>query len=647
MGIFSMLFGCSSHKNEPEIVQGNFEEYLTKDFFKYMADLSESMLLCYVEGDEWIWANKTFYERMSYHDIKDFQREHESIRDIFLNESEEIFTESDKSWLDYIRKYKQHGYRVTIAKEGSDIIVVDAYAHKYPKNKSLYILELRDVTPLYQAELQTQEVQKLKTKFLANIGHEFRTPMNGILGFLELLKESSLTKKQQEYIEMITKSSKGLLVNIETLLDLAQLQSNRLELLREPFNLLPKMEDLALHCYKMAKEKGVSLYSFIDPKIPKILEGDIHRITQVVSALSQNAIKFTPRGGKVILEVKVLKRLQNGECSIGFSIKDNGEGISAEQMASIQEPFSAGGHADERLGVGLSLSFGLVTLMGSELRINSEEDHGTQVNFVLDFKNAQGNNFKMVPKRKVKVVLLDKSRIDAANFLTIYLRSFGIDVIKANIIDEGLYDDAEAIYIVADQHDSSWMMELGTFHKKAPLMMLLDEDETLALKLSHLVDSTLQRPLLPSKMAQHLYALHNFEQLPKEKSLSLQKEVKALVVEDNLINQRLIQILLQEYGIDVETASNGLEALQKVGKHNYDIIFMDIDMPYMNGIVATKEIKSRLDRRKRLPVVALTAMAMDGDKEMLLAEGLDDYLSKPLTKKKLESVLQKYLKVNA
>jgi len=646
MGIFSMLFGCKQ-KASPEIVHGEFAEYLNKDFFKFTTDLSESMLLCYLEGDEWIWANKRFFEKMYYHDIKDFQRENESIRDIFLDESEEIFTESDKSWLDYIRKYKNEGYRVTIAKEGSDVMVIDAYVHKYPKNKSLYILELRDVTPLYKAQLKTEEVHKLKSKFLANIGHEFRTPMNGILGFLELLKESDLSEKQREYIDMIAKSSNGLLNNIETLLDLAQLQSQRLELLHEPFNLLPSMEKIAMRSYRLAKEKGVNLYSFIDPKIPKLLEGDLHRIEQVVNALSQNAIKFTPRGGKVIIEVKVLKRLQNGECSIGFSIKDNGKGISSEQMAFIEEPFSAGNHADERMGVGLSLSFGLVALMGSELRISSEENQGTQVHFVLSFKNAQGNNFKMVPKRKVKVVLLDQKRIDDANFLTIYLRSFAIDVIKANMIDAGLYDNVEAVYIVGNQNDSSWMMELGTYHKKAPVMVLLKEKEEVALKLSHLVDSVVHMPLLPSKMAAHLYALNHYETPKKDERFSIKEEVKALVVEDNMINQRLIQILLQSYGILVETASNGLEAVQKVEANRYDIVFMDIDMPQMNGIVATKEIKSRQRRNRNLPIVALTAMAMEGDKEMLLSEGLDDYLSKPLTKKKLEYVLNKYLKVKA
>ncbi|SFV65551.1 sensory box histidine kinase/response regulator [hydrothermal vent metagenome] len=603
------------------------------------------MILCFLEGKGWIWANKRFLNAMSYHDIKDFKREKESVRDIFLNESEEIFTESDKSWLDYIKKYKSDGYRVTIAsQETNEVLVIDAYCYAYPYNKNLYILELKDVTNLHKAHLKTKEVEKLKTKFLANIGHEFRTPMNGILGFVELLQETNLDAKQLEYINMISKSSRSLMTNIETLLDLSQLQGGRLELQNEVFNLLPEIEKLSYHFYKVGAEKGVKVLSFIDPKIPQKLTGDADRILQIMNAITQNAVKFTPRGGKVIIEVKVLKRSQNGDCSIGFGVKDNGKGISEEQIAFMYEPFTAGNHADQRMGVGLSLSYGLAKLMGSELRINSEKESGTYVNFVLDFKRSEGQNYKMMPKRKVKVLLLDKSKVDDANFLTIYLRAFAVDVIKSNLLDDTLYDDIDGLYIVANQNDSSWMLELGTYSKKAPIILLLDENEKLQTKLTHIVDEVIYKPLLPNIMAKHLYHVHKFQSKKKVVGqLNLKNELKALVVEDNLINQRLIQILLQEYDIQVSTASNGLEAVDMAKKNRYDIVFMDIDMPQMNGIVATKQIKEQMSKKTKMPIVALTAMAMEGDREMLLREGLDDYLSKPLTKEKLEYILDKYL----
>jgi len=645
MGLFSMLFGCKQTV-PPTVVTGEFEKYLDKEFFEYVTDLADNMIICYLEGHEWIWANKRFYQHFGYRDIKDFYKKHKSIRELFLRESEEIFTESDKSWLDYISRYENSGYRVTIEKEGDDVIIVDAYTHRYPKNQSLYILELKDVTKIYKAKQQEKEVEKLKSRFLANISHEFRTPMNGIMGFLDLLEETELTPKQREYVAMIAKSSKGLLHNIEILLDLAQLQSNRLELLHDSFNLLPKMEKIVDYYYKLGKEKGVAVYNFIDPKIPKRLEGDVYRISQVMNALCKNAVKFTPRGGKVIVEVKVLKHFADGECTIGFRIKDTGKGISKEQMAFIEEPFSAGNHADERMGVGLSLSFGLVKLMGSQLHIKSEENRGTEVSFELTFSNAKESNFSMVTNRKVRVVLLDKGRIDEANFLTLYLKSFGIDVLKANMIEENIYDEVDSLYIIANQNEASWVTDLEEKPKKVPVTLLVDDDETLSANVANIVDSALHRPILPSVMAEHLYSIHKGGLLEEAEMVSLKESMKALVVEDNLINQRLIQILLEEYGLLVDTAGNGLEAVEKVEQNSYDIVFMDIDMPQMNGIAATKEIKSKLRVDKKLPIVALTAMAMEGDREMLLAEGLDDYLAKPLTKTKLEQVLNKYLHVN-
>jgi len=609
MGIFS-IFSKPKPVNEYKSISSkeNFDEYFNKDFFSAIVDTHKSMMLYFFQGKGWIGANKTFFETMNIHNIKEFTDQHDSVRDLFLSESEEIFTESDKSWLDYIRKYQSDGYRVSISKPNGDVVFIDAKCHVFAKNKNFYILELEDVTDLYKAKLKTKEVEQLKTKFLANIGHEFRTPMNGILGFIELIKQTDLDKRQREYLGMINHSSKNLMTNIETLLDLSQLQGGRLEVEPAAFNLLPEMEKLAYNICKQGVEKGIKVLTFIDPKLPQEILSDVKKIRQVMFSLAHNAIKFTPRGGKVIIEVKLLKRQQNGDCSIGFGVRDNGKGISNEQISYINEPFTAGNHADERLGVGLSLSNGLVNLLGSELRIQSEEGEGTYVNFVLDFKGSKGQNYKMMPKKKVKILLLDQTKVDEANFLTIYLRSFAIDVIKSNQLDENVYNGIDALYIVADQSNSSWMLELG---------------------------------------AKHLYSMHSLDPIKdKTTKLEIKSQVNALVVEDNLINQRLIQILLQGYDILVSTASNGVEAVNMSEKNKYDIIFMDIDMPEKNGIDANKDIKAAR-KNASTPIVALTAMAMEGDREMLLSEGLDDYLSKPLTREKLESILSKYLKVSA
>jgi CheY-like chemotaxis protein/nitrogen-specific signal transduction histidine kinase len=648
MGIFSLFSKKESsndkHSNETHI---EAKAYFDKKFFMDIVDNSDSMMLYFVNGKGFIGANKTFFKTMNLHDIEDYRRNYESIRDLFLNESEEIFTESDKSWMDYIKKYKPQGYRVSVAKANGEVILVDAKCHTLESNSSFYILELIDVTELENAKLKTKEVEKLKTKFLANIGHEFRTPMNGILGFVELLGATDLDKRQHEFINMINHSSKNLMINIETLLELSQLQGGRLKIDNGEFNLLPEMEALAHEFCRQGYDKGIKVLTFIDPKLPQELLGDIKKIKQIMYSITQNAIKFTPRGGKVIIEVKLLKRQQNGDCSVGFSVKDTGGGISEEQIALINEPFTAGNHADERLGVGLSLSHGLVGLLGSELRIQTQRGEGSFINFVLDFKNSKGQNYKMLPKRKVKVLLLDQSKIDEANFLTSYLRSFALDVIKSNQLDKNVYDDIEGLYIVANQNDSSWMLELGTYVKKAPLVLLLDANQKLQTKLTHIVDEVVHRPLLPSSIAEHLARVNLVEiHRPKKKKSVMKEQVKALVVEDNLINQRLIQIILQEYDIIVSTASDGVEAVETCSKNKYDIVFMDIDLPEKNGIVATKEIKYALSTNSATPIIALTAMAMEGDREMLLEQGLDGYLAKPLTRDKLDLVIDKYLKVN-
>ena len=648
MGFFSIF---SSKKQEQEPVTR--QETYSTTFLNDVLNASPDMLLYFEIGKGWIGANKHFLEMMQFHDISDFTREYESIRDLFVSESEEIFTESDKSWMDYIRKYKNDGYRVSLLdRRTGGVRAIEATAIQTPNASNYYVLRLKDITRLTKAEAKTKEVEQLKTKFLANIGHEFRTPMNGILGFVDLLQHTTLNAKQAEYLNMIHTSSKNLMTNIETLLDLAQLQSGRLEVSQEEFNILPEVENLVRSFCKTGHEKGIKLMSFIDPKLPQKITGDSKKIIQVLRALISNAIKFTDRGGKVIVEVKLLKKQQNGNCSIGFSVKDTGRGIAEEQIALLNEPFTPGNQADERLGVGLSLSSGLIKLLGSELRINSDAE-GTYVNFVLDFKAAQGQNYKMMPKKKVKVLLLDGSKIEEANFLTTYLRSFALDVVKSNQLDSEVYEGVEALYIVANQKDSSWMLELGTYTKKAPVAILLNAGEQLQTKLTHIIDEVVRKPLLPSEIAQHLKRLNNIElqNYKKEtfKAEDAQEEtIRALVVEDNLINQRLIKILLQEYNIDVLTAANGIEAIKVYKQHRFDIVFMDIDMPQMNGIVATKEIKEIMSTALvKTPIIALTALAMDGDREMILGEGLDDYLSKPLTRDKLEYILAKHLQVHS
>lgn len=624
----------------------DYKDYFTSDMLFDIINSSSVMMLVFSKNEGWIGANKAFYETFGFENVADFRQRHESIRELFLRESEEVFTEDDKSWLDYIKKYKKEGYSIEIKTQEDSLMQISARVKTFYSSQEFYLLELHDVTKLHQAELKTQETEKLKTKFLSNIGHEFRTPMNGILGFVELLNQTHLDAKQQEYLKMISRSSKNLMSNIEVLLDLSQLQGGRLKADIGPVSLLEEMERIIYEFTLQGKGKGVNVLTFIDPKIPKEIQSDGKKIKQVMESLIKNAIKFTSRGGKVTIEVKMLKRQINGDCTISFSVKDNGKGMAPEQIALVAEPFTAGNQADERLGVGLSLSHGIVNILGGELKIQSQEGVGSTFSFTLSFKNSQGQSLKMAPKKRVKVLLLDGTKVDDANLLSVYLRSFAIDVVKSNVLDANVYEGIDTLYIVANQADSSWMLQLGTYSKKAPVVILLDDEEKLQTKLTHIIDDIVRKPLLATSVSKHLTKLYQIkDDASSQEKLQLKDRVTALVVEDNLINQRLIKILLQEYGIAVQTATNGNEAVSMCEQDDFDIIFMDIDMPEKNGIIATHEIKEGRGASKRMPIVALTAMAMDGDKEMLIGEGLDDYIAKPLTREKLERILDKYLKV--
>ena len=649
MGLMSMFSGIFRSKKPQSSLTGAMtaEGFVSKELFYEILDLDSSIMLFFTKKDGWIGANRAFFATFDFTDIDDFRNRHESLRELFESEAEEVFTEYDKSWLDYIRVHKKEGYLVTILNRDGEPCSYRAKCRMIKQQGTdLYALDLEDISELENAQRQTVAVEKLKSKFLANIGHEFRTPMNGILGFIELLEKSDPTERQGEYLNMIHSSARNLMSNIESLLDLAQMQGGRLKVSNSEFHLVNEMEEVARIFFGQGKDKGINISFLIDPKLPTYITGDLRKIKQVLNNLVNNAIKFTARGGRVVVEVKLLKRQLSGQCSVGFAVKDTGKGIAADQLALITEPFVSGDQADNRLGVGLSLSHGLIKLMDGDLKIQSVEGRGSSFNFALNFDASKESAMRMLTKRTVKVALLDENKIEEANALTNYLRSFGVNVVKVHMIDEQIYNDTELLYIVASQEQSAWMLKLGTFNKKCKTVLLLDAGEKLQTRTSHIIDYTVSKPLLPSSMEKHLS--HVFK-IPKEKSKisDLHKDaLRALVAEDNLINQRLIKILLQEYGLRVTTASDGEQAVKLCRDHAFDIIFMDIDMPVKDGIRATQEIKNEEQvKGVKMPIIALTALAMEGDREHILEEGLDDYLSKPLTREKLEYVLNKHLQV--
>lgn len=644
MNIIKKVFG-----NNNEHFANESEYNINKELFYKVLDTDSAALLFFTKESGWIGANKAFFDLVPLQNIEQLRTQHESIRELFDHEDEEVFTEVDKSWLDYIRTHCPKGYGLGIIDpHGNMRSLVATCTLLHQGGSDLYLLRLEDQSKLVELKAEVVQIEQLKSKFLANIGHEFRTPMNGILGFIELLSKTAPTDTQLEYIHSVQGSARNLMSNIENLLDLAQMQNGRLSISKGEFNIVTEMEELARVSVSLGHDKAVGVLFFIDPKLPTNLTGDIRKIKQVISNLYNNALKFTPSGGRITIEVKLLKRNTNGTCNIGFTVKDTGKGISKSDLSYITRPFVSGDHADNRLGVGLSLSHGLISLMGGELKIASEEGKGSSFSFALTLEGSSDQAMRMINGHAVKVVLVDEKRLDDANHLTNYLRSFGVNVTKAQMIDESVFSDAEVVYLIASQETPDWIIPLSKMKRSCKTVLLLEQHERLHTRMLDVVDTTLSKPLLPTPLLAHLIEIFNLPQESAALTPQFQRGINALVVEDNLINQRLIKLLLKEYGIQVTAVSNGDEAVERCRLQPFDIVFMDIDMPIKDGILATQEIKAEEGpaRVGRMPIIALTALAMEGDREYILGRGLDDYLSKPLTREKLEYVLHKYLKVS-
>lgn len=624
------------------------EENINKELFYKVLDTDSDPILFFTKESGWIGANKAFFDLVPLQNIEQLRNNHESIRELFDHEDEEVFTEFDKSWLDYLRTHCPNGYGLGILDPSGKMHTMLATSTLIQEGgRDLYLLRLKDQSTLVDLKAEVTKTEQLKSRFLANIGHEFRTPMNGILGFVELLSKTSPSDTQLEYIHSVQGSARNLMSNIENLLDLAQMQNGRLSISKSEFNLVAEMEDLALGAVSMGSDKGVGVSFFIDPKLPTYVTGDTRKIKQVIHNLFNNALKFTHSGGRITVEIKLLKHNTTGTCNIGFIVKDTGKGISKSELTNITRPFVSGDHADNRLGVGLSLSHGLISLMGGELKITSDEGKGSSFSFALILDGSSDHAMRMINDHSVKVVLIDEKRLDDANHLTNYLRSFGVSVTKTQMMDETIFNDAEVVYFLASQEKSDWIIPLSQIKRECKTVLLLEEHERLQAKMLHVIDIALSKPLLPSSLLEHLMSTFGIVKESQAPVQQIQKGVNALVVEDNLINQRLIKLLLKEYGISVVAVSNGDEAVEICREAAFDIVFMDIDMPIKDGILATQEIKAEEGpaRVGRMPIIALTALAMEGDREYILGRGLDDYLSKPLTREKLEYVLHKYLQV--
>lgn len=508
------------------------------------------------------------------------------------------------------------------------------------------------------------EANEAKSMFLANMSHEIRTPLNGIVGFTELLRDTPLQDEQREFIDIIERSSENLLEIINNILDLSKIESNKIEIEEIVFN--PAKEfDNAVEVYSVkASDKHIDLGCYIDPSFESPLKGDPTKIKEVIINLLSNAIKFTNTGGAINVNIKRLPSENKEKAKILFEVEDNGIGVTSEQKARIFEAFSQADTSITRkyggTGLGLTISSRFVELMGGELSLESEPGKGTKFFFILELEEIQTLNDTNKDKyASYKAIILDStSKIKKqSTYLRKYLDFYGVKYLGFNTLTQGKAalqkEQYDFIFIDYNFVNDEELKEYCSLGQNIVLLVKPYYKKTIdALELN--IFKTIYEPLTGTKLK---IVLENYQ--PAIKTISSKPagtvkkfdkakskfNAKALVAEDNLINQKLIKKTLEDLGLHVELANNGLEAFQKRKSGQFDIIFMDIQMPVLDGVEATQEI---LDYEEdtgaaHIPIVALTANALKGDRERFLKEGLDEYTTKPLVRDEIISILNHFL----
>ncbi|MDD5051901.1 MAG: ATP-binding protein [Sulfuricurvum sp.] len=508
------------------------------------------------------------------------------------------------------------------------------------------------------------EASEAKSMFLANMSHEIRTPLNGIVGFTELLKDTELHDEQREFIDIIEKSSENLLEIINNILDLSKIESNKLEIEEIVFNPIDEFES-AVEVYAVrASEKHIDLACYVDPSLERPLKGDPTKIKEVVINLLSNAVKFTNSGGSVSVDIRRVECDQLNRARIHFQVKDNGIGVTSEQKSRIFEAFSQADTSITRkyggTGLGLTISSRFVELMGSKLDLESEPGSGTTFFFTLEFEEIETLNEPLKGSfSNVNAVILESnSKKKLQNtYLKEYLDYFGVSYTTFHEVEELKMLERQVNYdLLFIDNDYTNDEDIIAYAGSQEQLVLITKSYYMKKIDSMGIDifKVLYEPLNSSKIRVTLEAYDAEAFTNRKQKASRRKKfdeknsrfsATALVAEDNVINQKLIRRTLEDLGLEITIANNGLEAFEKRKNGNYDIIFMDIQMPVLDGIEATQEILDFEEDygQHHTPIIALTANALKGDRERFLAAGMDEYTTKPLVRSELISLLNNFL----
>ncbi|WP_299490887.1 response regulator [Acaryochloris sp. IP29b_bin.137] len=580
------------------------------------------------------------------------------------------------------------------------VLLSVALVHNSQGKPSYFIAEMQDISQRKQAEaalylqlqktlqLQTalqaknqalqessqaaQAANQAKSEFLAMISHEIRTPMNAVIGMTDLLMETPLNPHQQDFVETIRTSGESLLNIINDILDFSKIESGKLELELHPFLISACVEEALDIVNSKATAKGLELAYFIEPKTPIYIQGDAHRLRQILVNLLGNAVKFTATG-EVIVTVSARDVVTTELPSAAplhlhellFAVKDTGIGIAPSHQQQLFQSFCQLDSSITRqyggTGLGLAICRQLCELMGGTIWVESQVGLGSTFFFTLAASAVPGvaEHRGVEPQFQHKTVLIVEDNVSSGQILAQQVQAWGL---VPSLVTSGWeaiqlvrgqsFDVAIADLQLPDMSSQILLSELAQNHAQTPLPVIglsaIGESASVWQD-SPPLSSSLSKPVKPFRLHQALLkALSDHRSNTAHPPNPIQPPspsfsgLNILVAEDNIINQKVILRLLDRLGYQADLVTNGLAVLAALRQRSYDLVLMDVQMPEMDGITTAQHICEAWEKPDRPHIVAMTANTMQGDREMYLAAGMDDYIAKPVRLKGLGQVLSKF-----